>query len=233
MDAMDTQMEKIMKNIASLKLEPNSELDSALKELQAALKAGEYSKEPEKLTKGAVLLVADQTEKAMPYLTEVAKKALLVAPKANNLSKVVDGKHYKSIFYGIQIKTRDLHVAIEKMAYIVNELADNAAINSILAPISSLKLAKMPCEADRSVVFFFPMVEEYRIKELSKNQFFMLEGEAGKPYGDMELDLEPGHFVAAARVGIQFQARMVAGYKEYDVSNQLFNEGATYLRALQ
>lgn len=205
------------------------ELLLAMQDLQKTLESGGEDKAPDDLV--ATLLVEDLSKFVDSRLSPAAQAAMAKKSKSLIVVDKATNETFKCVYFGIRIRNENIPLAARKMADIANDLASRGLIYSTLCPISSIQLAKMPCEAPTSVVALYVLVPIAMADHLSKtHEHSIQEGECPLPLGDISLLLEPGEFVAAANI------RHILHLKEngspYDISADLFGIVQEYLQVL-
>jgi hypothetical protein len=202
-----------------------SELIEQLEQLQEALKAKNYV-EPV-----AVMKVKDHNEFAEKYLSDLGAAALN-GKKSKSLIGTDDSGIPVShaIFFAVRVPTKDLEIGIQHISKVVNDLAEKGLIESVLSPINSIELARMPGEVFTSAVFFFPMVPIDKMKEAkSISKLSIEEGQVGDmlPGYSNDLKLPEGQFWAEARI-----SSFYAHTTKYDHRAMLFKLVNEYLKFL-
>jgi hypothetical protein len=204
-----------------------------LEKLNKALEAGSY-------TTGTAIKVEDHTDIAKKYLSAAAI-AVMATKKAKSLIVMnKDGTGSKCIYFAVTIASSKLDKGVEKIASIANDLVSKGLVQHVLAPVSSLSLAKVPGQVQMSAVFFFPLVPMDKADEIAKSyEFSVQEGECGKLLEPTELPLERGEFWAEARIthsisNIKYAAEASASARLYKVVREYLKhlpEGTEFLKA--
>jgi len=151
---------------------------------------------------GQILRVEKEEILYKKYLTPKAL-ACMDGKQAKTLVAVEeDGKCYRAIFFSVLIRKGNTEKGVKVIAKIINELAEEGLIHSILSPISSLTLAKQLMVFDQAAVFCFPLVPADKHDEITKryNKIAVPEGGIGESVDDFRLPLEDGEFVTALYV---------------------------------
>lgn len=175
--------------------EQESSISEQLEALNKALEAAEHSRTT------PVLKVEDLSEMARPYLTAGARYDL--SQKATQLCVILeDGQVFKAVYFATRVRSGNQEKAVQALARVINDLSQRGLIQSCLAPISSIDLARMSLQAPQSVVFCFVLVpESYEAYcSVRYKKFFVEEGEMGRPLEDLSPRLEDGEFLAEVRV---------------------------------
>lgn len=171
-----------------------------LEKLSKALEASENTVS-EELVRGSALKIEDLTEMANKYLSEKAKQDL--SKKATQTAVFnEDGLKARAVYFATQVKTNNQLAAVEKLAKIINDLADKNLIYSTLAPISSLELVRLPLKAPSCAVMCFlliPANEADYIEEQYKD-LTVKEGEMPRPMDDLTPELADGEFLAEYKI---------------------------------
>lgn len=134
------------------------------------------------------------------YLSVDAQEAF----KNNATSSVVskeNGSIFRCAYFSVVSRQGNEEEGVKILADIANDLAEQGLIHSVLAPISSLPLVRMPLQVDRSAVFMFLLIPHDKHQEVAEKykNIYMLEGGVGKDVGDLNPILEDGEFLADIR----------------------------------
>lgn len=202
----------------------NKNLEESIDALNKALEAGEN------VVSAPVLNVKDESDVAKKYLTSKALKALEDLPKAKKLlgCDIHGVPIAKAVYFAARIKSDKIERAIEQMALVANDLVEKGLIHSILAPISTIELFRMPGEVATSAAFFFPLVPIDKVNEIKKYDFSTEEGEVGKLMESSEIEQKPGDFYAVERVTAMFSMMQ----KDFDEKKHIEERVEFYLKVL-
>lgn len=149
---------------------------------------------------GPALRVEDQSALANKYLIEIAKEAM--ARKTNQTIVQTIDETYMALYLATRIKTKNIEKAVERIANIINDLADRGLIHSTLGPISSLDFVKEFGVEPSSGVFAFVLVPEHEMDGIKKKYpgFTVEEGGMPESMEDIGLELADGDFLYEYRV---------------------------------
>jgi hypothetical protein len=205
-------------------LEQVAELNSALSKHESTLKADI------EFTAGPTLVVKDHSGDS-EFLTEEAKEVMKKIHKQQYLveNNEVTGK---AIYFSLVVKTENLKAGIEELSNTVNKLVSLGCVKAVLAPLSSLALAKVAGRPPISAVFFFPIID-IKKEYLAKSQKYNIEeGNIGEMFGDTHLNLPQGTFWADVQINHFSDLEGRAKLGEYDISGSLINQINEYLKFL-
>lgn len=146
------------------------------------------------LTQGNALNVKDLSEVAKPFLSPAAAQAM--SRRSDRLLVLEDGKTYEAIFITRRFKESSEAKAAQAVAEELNKLASAGLIHSVLAPISSIKLARMPGEESSIAAFCYPLVPQARMAEVDALVRHQAMENFGQADEDLSLDLPEGDFCA-------------------------------------
>jgi hypothetical protein len=138
--------------------------------------------------------VKDLTEVARPFLSHASTMAM--GRKASTLTVLEGGKTYKAIYIIRRFKASSESKAAQAVAEEINKLASAGLIHSVLAPITSIKLDRMPGEEDRIAVFCYPLVPQDRMAEVDALVRHTSMERFQLPDEDLSLDFPEGDFYA-------------------------------------
>lgn len=171
-----------------------NKLDESIAKLNEALEAAKD------LPMGPALQVSNLVGLSSKYLTEEAKTAL--TKKANSTFVTDNGIVYRAIYFAVITKTENEEKGVKPIAEVLNELAKDGLIYSCLAPISSIRLARMSLQAQTSAVFSFVLVpsSHYDDLKVKYKHIQVEEGGVGEPIEDLSVPSEDGEFFATVRV---------------------------------
>lgn len=178
----------------------STELAQKIKALQNALEAREKELS-EPLRASAALQIEDMSDLAKKYLNEKTQ-ADMGCKAYSTISRDENGVLFKAVYFAVRTRTENVEKGVQVIAPILNELSADGLIHSCLAPLSSLKLARIPLVRDQSVVFSFVLVpaeSEAEIREKYKG-VYILEGGIGECIDDLKPILAEGEFLAEIRV---------------------------------
>lgn len=122
-----------------------SDLIEQLKELEAALEAGEFDVAPETLTQGSALQVKDLMPTYGSLFNEAAKKALEIPISSTYEHSDDPNLRTQCVFLSAVVPANNLDVRGEAVAELiesVNALADKGWLKGTLAPLSELELIR-------------------------------------------------------------------------------------------
>jgi hypothetical protein len=187
-------------------------LKQQIEELAKVLEASQkdYSKS---LKQGSALKVDDHMELAGKYLTDKAKKALskkganLVEQYNEQVGEEVQISNTKNEstyirkaavchFFACQVRKDKVEEGVKAIAETVNELAEAGAIHSCLSPISALDLAVMMFKHPTAAVLCYVHIKPEFVEMARSMRLHTLEGGIGPELHSLDIDLEPGEFLA-------------------------------------
>lgn len=158
-------------------------------------------------TKPKALVVEDCLELAKPFLSNKAVLALTKRPEGNDNS-------LKHIYLTARAKTVDMTLAFEALAQDINRLVEADLIVETLIPMSSIKMANMPLQAETRVAMSYLLVPTDRYEEAKTlTRCFTLEGGIGPTFGDIGKTPEEGYFLMELQM-YPFQPNFELALKE-------------------
>jgi len=165
--------------------------------LDKLMKALDEIKPGDELGRGGVLQTTDMMEAAAEYLSAKTVEAMKV--KAMNLTSETT----TCLFLGATVAEKNLDLALQKVSRDLNKLANADLLSSCLAPLTSVKLAKMPGKQFTVAVVSYVHVPTERVNE-AKN---MVEtefdvGGVGATIGSLDIELGHGEFFAFVRTSV-------------------------------
>lgn len=170
------------------------------------------------------LEVTDHTSMASKYLNAESVEAF------KNKSSVLSNGKARCVFFAVTVANDNLEEAVKILSKVANDLASQGSIDSILDPISSIKLAKLPGKKELKAVFFYPLVPVEKYDEIVKHEYSIEEGTGtGKVIGETELDLQDGEFIAVCRILHDILKKDVVNF---DLNGQLFEIVQDHLKLL-
>lgn len=178
--------------------------ESLAEQLDKLNKALEASKKT--LTLGSALQIEDMSELSEKYLSEKARKDLSNLHKQSLILVDENKRVHKTVFFAVTTRVGNEEKGVAALAPAINELAEQNLITACLAPMATLKLAKMPMETHKSVVFCFVLVPA-EVYEETKSKYQTLaveEGGLGRDIEDTSVSSSDGEFFATVRVSSAF-----------------------------
>lgn len=199
-----------------------------IEDLAKALEAGGCNTAPKHLTEGSPLQVGDESETAGKYLTDKAKVATSI--KSTQLVYINDDSSgAKAIFFGKRTTPAKKEEAVKEICTILNELAEEKLIHSLLSNVTSISFAKMAGQKESMAVVCYPLIpfDKYdQVKEKYKNYSFE-EGGTPPSTETFDLDLAEGEFYVNINVSQSYSLVVNKTLEEL-----LDKEIATYLGIL-
>jgi hypothetical protein len=192
----EENLKKIAKNLENMNID-----ESLIKEVEELAKDLEAQPVAEKLTVGSAIHVTDVSEMADKYLSDGAKEDLK-RKSATLTVKYDDGQFFRSVYFSIQTRPEEVEKGVEIIANTINRLSQEGLIHSCLAPMSILKLARMPKQAPTVAVFCFVLVPHIQVDYIAETHkhVYTLEGGIGNHFGDIRPILSDGEFLAGIYV---------------------------------
>jgi hypothetical protein len=166
------------------------------------------------VVQGSSLEIKDLTEVARPFLSHASTMAM--SRKSDRILVLEGSKTYEAIYIVRRFKASSESKAAQAVAEEVNKLASAGLIHSVLAPISSIKLARRPGEEDSIAVFCYPLVPQDRMAEVNSLVQHVPMERFGLPDEDLSLDLPEGDFYAVVNLS-PTRIALSAGEQSEDV----------------
>ncbi len=179
------------------KFDIKQEIDALTK----ALEAGKSDAAPGTLTQGAAFQIEELTDLSDKYLSDKAKQDL--SNKARQLTvKMDNGDTFLCTFFGVRVRTGNEEKGAKAISKAINAMAKDGIIHSCLAPISSLKLARLPMLAQSSVILCYVLVPEDKLDDVNGRyaELIVAEGELPDRFEDLSPQLEDGEFLAQVNI---------------------------------
>lgn len=181
------------------------EIDEVLNELKDYTSQDGASKDLREITEALSSLpytssALEVEEETTEYLSEKCKNDM--KNKSRGTVGLQNGLGSQAVYFGVKVKKENKNEMVKELSKIANELSDRGLISSVLAPISSIELARVSMEAPSVIVLFFPLVPfdyYHEIKE-KYDELYMEEGSIPAAFEDLSAPLGEGEFFATIRI---------------------------------
>lgn len=136
------------------------------------------------------LQVEDFTDMANAFLNSEAKEAM------TRKSQFLTNAGNTCVYFGIQIADDNIDYGLKILADIANDMAERKLITKVLAPISGIKLARIPMQKQTSILFFYPLVPDNKLEFVRNFYKYQVKDVCNpEPVGDLKIQIEKGDFV--------------------------------------